>query len=274
MCRPSSPEVPGARAQVVVGISVSQSPHGPPPPCRPSRTRRASSGSSSRGSRPPRTRPWRSMSRRAHRGACLATRLPWLHQRGQPLSGLHTEPETLPPDSPQALVYTNRLDENALMRTLRRGAEAMRGGGSFAGSSSAFTPAVAGAGASVPFAAAAVAGEPMGSANRPLYMQMLEPTFKVRCRCFVCLVCTSIPTHPHGEHNRRSCGARSGRWALRLWCSLQWVPSWTTSRGRCGACWAARGSRSRRLSPPCGSLTSRAWMRPRGSWRRWWPTSR
>ena len=67
------------------------------------------------------------------------------------------------------------------MRTLRRGAEAMRGGG-FA-SSSTF-PAAAAAGSSLPFAAAAVAGEPMGSMNRPLYMQMLEPTFKVRLVLF------------------------------------------------------------------------------------------
>lgn len=56
-----------------------------------------------------------------------------------------------------------------MLRTLRRGAEAARGG--------------AGAGApSLPFAAASAAasagGEPLGSASRPVYMQMLEPTLR------------------------------------------------------------------------------------------------
>ena len=78
-------------------------------------------------------------------------------------------------------MYTNRLDDNALMRTLRRGAEAARGGASSSASFGASSFSGAGAGASaLPFAAAAAAaGEPLGSANRPVYMQMLEPTFKV-----------------------------------------------------------------------------------------------
>jgi ATP-dependent metalloprotease len=76
----------------------------------------------------------------------------------------------------QALVYVDRLDENALMRTLRRGADAVRGGAAQATSFPPFVPPNA-----LPFGAAAAAGlEPLGSATRPLYTQMLEPTFKTQ----------------------------------------------------------------------------------------------
>jgi ATP-dependent metalloprotease len=74
-------------------------------------------------------------------------------------------------------VYVDRLDENALMRTLRRGAEAVRGGSTQASSFPSFSP-----GAALPFGAGAAAAglEPLGSATRPLYTQMLEPTFKTQ----------------------------------------------------------------------------------------------
>jgi ATP-dependent metalloprotease len=76
-----------------------------------------------------------------------------------------------------------RLDENALMRTLRRGAEAARGGAS-AGSSAwaqhAQHAPLPPPGA-LPFAASgAAAAEAIGTAARPLYMQMLEPTMKAQ----------------------------------------------------------------------------------------------
>jgi ATP-dependent metalloprotease len=89
----------------------------------------------------------------------------------------------------QALVYVDRLDENALMRTLRRGAEAVRGGAGAGGAGAGYGGAAYGAmhGAAsqsaLPFAAAGAAAagaEAIGTAARPLYMQMLEPTFKAQ----------------------------------------------------------------------------------------------
>jgi ATP-dependent metalloprotease len=82
-------------------------------------------------------------------------------------------------------VYVDRLDENALMRTLRRGADAVRNGaGAGAGSGYGSSYGAAGAHSALPFAAggaaAAAAGEAIGTATRPLYMQMLEPTFKAQ----------------------------------------------------------------------------------------------
>jgi len=80
---------------------------------------------------------------------------------------------------PQALVYTGRLDGSALVSTIRRGAEAGGRGAGGASYSAAPTPS------STPFgafgaSAAAAGAEYLGSASRPLYMQMLEPSARAQ----------------------------------------------------------------------------------------------
>jgi ATP-dependent metalloprotease len=79
--------------------------------------------------------------------------------------------------SPQALVYTGRLDNSALVSTIRRGAEASRSGGSSQFGSAATAPPPPGFGVGAfGGAAAGGVGEYLGSASRPLYMQMQEPS--------------------------------------------------------------------------------------------------
>lgn len=79
----------------------------------------------------------------------------------------------------KALVYKGSLDGSKLLTTLRRGAESSYGAAAgYAGmSGSGMRSAVAPLG----FAASgAVAAEELGSASRPMFMQMMEPTFKAQ----------------------------------------------------------------------------------------------
>ena len=108
------------------------------------------------------------------------------------------------------------------MRTLRRGAEAVRGGGA-ASSSLPYAAVQPPPLRALPFGAAAAGAEAIGTETRPLYMQMLEPTFKARQthhRPVTSPACRSPLTRPL---RRRSCGAPRARWALRSWCCQQWA---------------------------------------------------